>query len=73
MSGGASKGAAKGLVLAALALDVFAAAVRGTYEMRTPENRGRAKLLPHLPFALNACACAATRVEERAERAFTRA
>ena len=50
-----AKSAAKNLIAAALVLDVFVTAVRGTAEQRTSENGGRAKLLPLLPFVLRTC------------------
>ena len=54
--GGAAKGATRGLLVASLTLDVFTAALRGAHDSAAPENRGRARLLPHVAFALRVCA-----------------
>jgi hypothetical protein len=52
---GRGGGAKRSDSVSQLVLDIFDTAVRHTHALPLAENAGRAKLLPHLPFALSVC------------------
>jgi len=54
-SAGRGGGAKRSDSVSQLVLDIFDTAVRHTHALPLAENAGRAKLLPHLPFALSVC------------------
>jgi hypothetical protein len=54
-SAGRGGGAKRSDSVSQLVLDIFDIAVRHTHALPLAENAGRAKLLPHLPFALSVC------------------